>query len=141
MVSNATAGTDYQAPISLTTTGTSGAATFTSNTLNIPQYQGGVTSFNTRTGAITLLGTDVTGALGFTPENVKTDHGIKKPKNQKLTNEQKEMNKLISSFRVTVEHAIGSIKRYRIVKDECRLRKTGILTTFSQFVQVCITSD
>jgi len=81
------------------------------------------------------------GYQGFTPENVKTDHGIKKPKNQKLTNEQKEMNKLISSFRVTVEHAIGSIKRYRIVKDECRLRKTGILTTFSQFVQVCITSD
>jgi len=81
------------------------------------------------------------GYQGFTPENVKTDHGIKKPKNQKLTNEQKEMNKLISSFRVTVEHAIGSIKRYRIVKDECRLRKTGILTTFSQFVHICITSD
>ena len=28
---------------------------------------GGVTSFNTRTGAITLLNTDVTGALGYTP--------------------------------------------------------------------------
>jgi hypothetical protein len=37
----ATAGTDYQAPITLTTTGTSGAATFTANTLNIPQYTGG----------------------------------------------------------------------------------------------------
>jgi hypothetical protein len=37
----ATAGTDYQAPITLTTTGTSGAATFTSNTLNIPQYSAG----------------------------------------------------------------------------------------------------
>ena len=30
----------------------------------------GVASFNTRTGAVTLLNTDVTGALGFTPENV-----------------------------------------------------------------------
>jgi len=40
-ISAATAGTDYQAPITLTTTGTSGAATFTSNTLNIPQYAGG----------------------------------------------------------------------------------------------------
>jgi hypothetical protein len=39
--SAATAGTDYQAPITLTTTGTSGAATFISNTLNIPQYSGG----------------------------------------------------------------------------------------------------
>jgi hypothetical protein len=37
----AAAGTDYQAPITLTTTGTSGAATFVGNTLNIPQYSGG----------------------------------------------------------------------------------------------------
>jgi hypothetical protein len=58
--------------ISLTTTGTSGPATYSSSTgiLNIPQYQGGVTSFNTRTGAITLTSTDVTDALTFTPENV-----------------------------------------------------------------------
>ena len=40
-ISAATAGTDYQAPISLTTTGTSGAATFAGNVLNIPQYSGG----------------------------------------------------------------------------------------------------
>jgi len=55
--------------ISLTTTGTSGAATYDSVTgvLNIPQYQGGVTSFNTRTGAITLSDTDVTTALTYTP--------------------------------------------------------------------------
>jgi len=37
----AAAGTDYQAPITLTTSGTSGAATFVGNTLNIPQYSGG----------------------------------------------------------------------------------------------------
>jgi hypothetical protein len=55
--------------ISLTTTGTSGAATYNSTTgvLNIPQYQGGVTSFNTRTGAITLSSSDVTTALTYTP--------------------------------------------------------------------------
>lgn len=41
LLSNATAGTDYQAPITLTTTGTSGAATFSANTLNIPQYTSG----------------------------------------------------------------------------------------------------
>ena len=40
-ISAATSGTDYQAPITLTTTGTSGAATFVSNVLNIPQYTGG----------------------------------------------------------------------------------------------------
>lgn len=41
VLSNATAGTDYQIPITLTTTGTSGAATFIAGTLNIPQYTGG----------------------------------------------------------------------------------------------------
>lgn len=40
-VSAAIAGTDYQAPITLTTTGSSGAATFVGNVLNIPQYSGG----------------------------------------------------------------------------------------------------
>lgn len=40
-ISAAVADTDYQAPISLTTTGTSGAATFTGDVLNIPQYSGG----------------------------------------------------------------------------------------------------
>ena len=42
-ISAAVAGTDYQAPIILTTTGTSGAATFDGTTLNIPQYATGVT--------------------------------------------------------------------------------------------------
>jgi len=40
-ISAATAGTDYQAPLSLTTTGNSGAATLVGNTLNIPVYTGG----------------------------------------------------------------------------------------------------
>jgi hypothetical protein len=58
-----------RAAISLTTTGTSGPATYSSVTgvLNIPEYQGGVTSFNTRTGAVTLTSLDVTTALGFNP--------------------------------------------------------------------------
>ena len=40
-ISAATANTDYQSPIVLTTTGSSGAATFNGTTLNIPQYTGG----------------------------------------------------------------------------------------------------
>ena len=40
-ISAATANTDYQSPITLTTTGTSGNATFIANTLNIPQYSSG----------------------------------------------------------------------------------------------------
>jgi hypothetical protein len=41
VIAAATAGTDYQSPITLTTTGTSGAATLVGSTLNIPQYSGG----------------------------------------------------------------------------------------------------
>jgi hypothetical protein len=52
-LSIATAGIDYQAPVTLTTTGTSGAATFIGNTLNVPQYAG--TSYAAGTG-LTLTG-------------------------------------------------------------------------------------
>ena len=47
--------------ISLTTTGTSGAATYNSTTgvLNIPSYIGGVTSVNTLTGAVTLTTNEI----------------------------------------------------------------------------------
>ncbi len=47
------AGTDYQSPISLTTTGSSGAATFAANVLNVPQYAG--TTYTASTG-LTLSG-------------------------------------------------------------------------------------
>lgn len=51
-----------RAAISLTTIGTSGAATYDSVTgvLNIPSYIGGVTSVNTKTGAVTLTTSDIT---------------------------------------------------------------------------------
>jgi hypothetical protein len=60
-VSAATVGTDYQAPISLTTTGSTGAATLISNVLNIPNYSvaGTVTSVATGTG---LTGGPITGS-------------------------------------------------------------------------------
>ena len=66
-----------RAAISLTTTGTSGSATYNNTTgvLNIPAYQGGVTSFNTRTGAITLTSGDVTTALTYTPYNATNPSG------------------------------------------------------------------
>lgn len=47
----------------------------------------------------------------------------KKPKGKELTEQEKETNKNISKIRVMIEHVIGNVKRYRIVKDECRLRK------------------
>lgn len=44
----------------------------------------GVTSFNTRTGAVTLLSTDVTGALGYTP--YQTGGALGTPSSGNLTN-------------------------------------------------------
>jgi DDE superfamily endonuclease len=64
-----------------------------------------------------------TGYQGFAPEGVTIIQPQKKPKGKELTPAQKDRNRQISSVRIRVEHAIGSTKRYRIVKEECRLRK------------------
>ena len=50
----------------------------------------------------------------------------KKPRGRSLTPDEKEMNKLISSYRVVVEHAIGGIKRYRCISEKLRNRKAFI---------------
>ncbi len=64
-----------------------------------------------------------TGFQGFSLPGVIMIQPMKKPRGKELTPEQKESNRLISSFRVRVEHAIGGVKRYRIVKDQVRARK------------------
>ena len=54
--------------------------------------------------------------------------GEKKPRKSKknprpeLTEEQKKKNQAISRERIFVEHAIGKMKRYRILKNRCRLK-------------------
>ena len=63
------------------------------------------------------------GYQGYCPEGVTLQQPQKKPRAGQLSGEQKEQNRLIASIRVRIEHAICSVKRYRIVKDECRLRK------------------
>lgn len=50
----------------------------------------------------------------------------KKPKGRPLTAQEKEMNKIISSFRVVVEHAIGGIKRYGCMSQKLRNRTAFI---------------
>jgi len=49
----------------------------------------------------------------------------KKPRGAELTDEEKEHNRQISHIRIQVEHAIGGVKRYRIVKDRLRNWKQG----------------
>lgn len=56
----AVANTDYQIPITLTTTGTSGAATFDGETLNIPNYQAGSGVVETVVGTANRITVDST---------------------------------------------------------------------------------
>ena len=60
------------------------------------------------------------GYQGFRPENVFIVQPFKKPKNGELNSMQKWFNKYVSSIRICIEHAIGGIKRCRIVKDKSR---------------------
>lgn len=54
--------------------------------------------------------------------------GEKKPRKSEknpdpqLTGEQKELNKAVSRERIYVEHAIGGMKKFRILKNKCRLK-------------------
>lgn len=54
--------------------------------------------------------------------------GNKKPRksknnpNPKLTEKEKEWNKIVSKNRIYVEHAIGGMKIFRMLKNKCRLK-------------------
>lgn len=64
-----------------------------------------------------------TGFQGHNPKNVTVKMPTKKPKGKELTKEQKAENQKISSFRILIEHAIGGVKRCRIVKERFRCTK------------------
>jgi hypothetical protein len=66
-----------------------------------------------------------TGFQGFALEGVTILQPKKKPRGSELTAVDKEHNRKISSVRIRVEHAIGGVKRYRIVKDQIRNWKRG----------------
>ena len=66
-----------------------------------------------------------TGFQGFCLEGVTIMQPKKKPRGKELQTEEKQRNALISSIRVRIEHAIGGVKRLRIVKDKLRNWKKG----------------
>ena len=57
---------------------------------------------------------------GYDKEHRNLEFPYKKPKNGKLTDEEKEYNRGLSGFRVRVEHRIGRTKRFRIVAERFR---------------------
>lgn len=58
----------------------------------------------------------------------------KKPKGEELENSKKEINKKMASKRVTVEHTIGGLKRYRILSDRLRIKD---FTKYDEILGVC----
>ena len=60
------------------------------------------------------------GYQGFQPEGVHLLEPFKARKNNPLTQFQKDFNHWVSRVRITVENAIGSIKKCRLVKERWR---------------------
>ena len=63
------------------------------------------------------------GFQGFTVPNVIILQPTRKPPKGELDALQQSANRWIASFRIRVEHAVGSVKRYRMVRDEMRNHK------------------
>ena len=71
-----------------------------------------------------------TGFQGIKQKHKNTFIPSKRTKKKALTEEQKQWNKLISSIRVPVEHAIGGIKRYQTTTQTFRNKKLQLADTF-----------
>ncbi|UZR99091.1 transposase family protein [Chondrinema litorale] len=67
--------------------------------------------------------------LGF--QGAQHDHPniilpYKTPRNGKLTDLQKQINQVISSLRVRIEHAFAGVKRLKIIRNKIRLRTEDV---------------
>jgi hypothetical protein len=69
------------------------------------------------------------GFQGFVLDDVTIIQPKKKPRGGELTPPEKATNRRISAIRIRIEHAIGGVKRFRIVKDKIRLLKDRIRDT------------
>jgi DDE superfamily endonuclease len=66
------------------------------------------------------------GFQGFFQKGITIFQSKKNPRGGELTPLEKATNRRISAIRIRMEHAIGGVKRARLVKDKIRLLKDGI---------------
>jgi hypothetical protein len=66
------------------------------------------------------------GFQGFILNGITIVQPKKKPPGGDLTPPEQASKRAIASIRIRIEHAIGGVKRSRIVKDKIRLMKDGI---------------
>ena len=71
----------------------------------------------------------------------KIHKGSKLPKKRKrkskLTQEEKKENREISSLRVSNEHAIGFVKRFKILSEKYRNRRKRFCLRFNLIAGIC----
>jgi len=78
-----------------------------------------------------------TGFIGIEKLHKNTALPHKKPKGGQLTKEQKRENRVISSKRVSNEHAIGFVKRFKILTERYRGRRKGFGLRFNLIAGIC----
>jgi hypothetical protein len=74
------------------------------------------------------------GFLAFTLEGVIIEMPTKKPRGGEVTPEQKEANRALAQRRVAIEHVNRSIKRCHLLKEICRLLRSGAR---DQVMEIC----
>jgi len=78
-----------------------------------------------------------TGFIGITKYHKNSQLPKKSSKNQPLTKEDKLYNRSISSERVTNEHAIGFVKRFKILSERYRNRRKRYGLSFNLIAGIC----
>ena len=78
-----------------------------------------------------------TGYQGITKIHANSELPKKRSKKSPLTKEDKERNRVISSERVSNEHAIGFVKRFRIISERYRNRRTRFGLRFHLIAGIC----
>jgi hypothetical protein len=72
------------------------------------------------------------GFQGFVLADVTIIQPKKKPRGGELPPPEKATNRRMASSRIRIDHAIGGVKRSRIVKDKIRLLKDGLRDTMME---------
>ena len=78
-----------------------------------------------------------TAFIGIKKIHANSELPHKNSKNHKLTKEQKKENHRISSERVVNEHAIGFVKRFKIISDRYRNRRKRFGLRFNLIAGIC----
>ena len=78
-----------------------------------------------------------TGFVGITKIHANSRLPKKRSKKNPLTKEDKKRNTEISSSRATNEHAIGFIKRFKIVAERYRNRRKRFALRFNLIAGIC----